>query len=107
MCEYTHFQYPFSVPDPTQLAHPVRVVTGLTSPCVIAFNSQREMIISERISHRIVVLDIKGDMIRTFASCDDSPEEMRLPTCIAVDDMDNIYVSSFDKLQKLNIAVVN
>ena len=65
------------------------------------------MIISERISHRIVVLDIKGDMIRTFGSCDDSPEEMRLPTCIAVDDMDNIYVSSFDKLQKLNIAVVN
>ena len=63
MREYTHFQYPFSVPDPTQLAHPVRVMTGLTCPSGIAFNSQREMIVSERLSHRIVVLDIKGDII--------------------------------------------
>ena len=89
MREYTHFQYPFSIPDPTQLAHPV--------PCGIAFNSQREMIVSERISHRIVVLDIKGDMIRTFGY---SPEEMNYPESIAVDDMDNIYVSSSTKLQK-------
>ena len=94
MREYTHFQYPFSVPDPTQLAHPVRVVSGLTSPCGIAFNSQREMIVSERMNDRIVVLDIKGDIIRTFGS--EGYES------IAVDDMDNIYVSSIhsSKLQK-------
>ena len=101
MREYiTHLQYPISIPDPTQLAHPVRVITGLTSPCGIAFNSQREIIVSERRNHRIVVLDIKGDMIRTFGSCGDSPEKMVLPTCIAVDDMDNVYVSSHHKLQK-------
>ena len=100
MREYTHFQYPFSVPDPTQLAHPVRVVTGLTYPCGIAFNSRREMIVSERESHRIVVLDIKGDIIRTFGSEGYSPEEMMYPESIAVDGMDNIYVSSSTKLQK-------
>ena len=101
MREYTHFQYPFSVPDPTQLAHPVRVVTGLTYPSGIAFNSRGEMIVSEyRINHRIVVLDIKGDIIRTFGSEGYSPEEMIHPESIAVDDMDNIYVSSRDKMQK-------
>ena len=34
-------------PDPTQLAHPVRVVTGLKGPYGIAFNSCGEMIVSE------------------------------------------------------------
>ena len=104
MREYTHFQYPFSIPDPTQLAHPVRVVTGLTYPCGIAFNSRREVIVRECIwgsHHRIVVLDIKGDRIRTFGSCMGfSPEEMIYPASIAVDDMDNIYVRSRHKLQK-------
>ena len=97
MRQYTHFQYPFSVPNPTQLAHPVRVVTGLNSPRGIAFNSQREIIVSEYYKHRIVVLDIKGDMVRTFGS---EGEEMIYPAGIAVDDMDNIYVRSRHKLQK-------
>ena len=81
----------------------MRVVTGLTYPSGIAFNSRGEMIVSEyRISHRIVVLDIKGDMIRTFGSEGYSPEEMIHPESIAVDDMDNIYVSSRDKMQKFS-----
>ena len=87
-------------PDPTQLGSPVRVVKQLNRPYGIAFNSRGEMIVSERDGHQVSVFDVGGRKIRTFGSYDDRPEQMISPTGIAVDDTDNIYVSSEHKLQK-------
>ena len=94
---------PFTItvyPDPTQLGRPVRVVTGLDMPYGIAYNSRGEMIVSECNGHLVSIFDIRGQKIRTFGSPGDSPDQMINPTGIAVDDMDNIYVSSQHKLQK-------
>ncbi|CAI8054909.1 E3 ubiquitin-protein ligase TRIM71, partial [Geodia barretti] len=94
---------PFTVtvyPDPRQLGHPVRTVTGLVKPYGIAFNSHQEMIVSECGGHRLSIFDIRGQKIRTFGSRGDSPDQMKYPTGIATDDTDNIYVSSEHKLQK-------
>ena len=101
--EYGHSQYPFTMtlyPDPTQLGHPVRVATGLDCPNGIAFNSRGEMIVSEFFGHQIAIFDIRGQRIRTIGSEGDSAEQMRFPAGVAIDDMDNIYVSSKHKLQK-------
>ena len=87
-------------PDPTQLGRPVRVVTGLNKPYGIAFNSCREMIISECNDHQMSICDIRGKKSRIFGSCGYSPEQMKCPRSIAIDDADNIYVSSDHKLQK-------
>ena len=86
--------------DPTQLGSPVRVVKQLSSPYGIAFNSRGEMIVSERYGHQVSVFDVGGRKIRTFGSRGDRPEQMILSAGIAVDDTDNIYVSSDHKLQK-------
>ena len=94
---------PFTVtvyPDPTQLGHPVRVVTGLNGPYDIAFNKCGEMIVSECDGHRVSIFDIRGQKIRTFGSHGDSPDQMKFPAGIVIDDTDNIYVSSNHKLQK-------
>ena len=94
---------PFTVtvyPDPGQLGLPVRTVTGLNSPYGIAFNSHQEMIVSEWGGHRLSIFDITGQKIRTFELHDDSPDQMKYPKGIAIDDTDNIYVSSEHKLQK-------
>ena len=94
---------PFTVtvyPDPRQLGHPVRTVTGLGQPYGIAFNSHQEMIVSERWGHRLSIFDIRGQKIRTFGSHGDSPDQMKRPAGIATDDTDNIYVGSYHKLQK-------
>ena len=94
---------PFTItvyPDPTQLGHPVRVLTGLKKPYSTAFNSCGEMIVSECGGHRISIFDIKGQRIRTFSSRGNRPERMEYPRSIAIDDTDNIYVSSNHKLQK-------
>ena len=95
---------PFTVTvylDPTQLGHPVRVVTDLNHPYGIAYNSQEEMIVSEWGGHRVSIFKIRGQgKIRTFGSHGDRPHEMRYPAGIATDDADNIYVSSWHKLQK-------
>ena len=85
-------------PDPTQLGRPVRIVTDLNSPYGIAYNSRGEMIVSE--CHRVSIIDNRGKKIRTFGSRGDSPDQMIFPACIAIDDMDSIYVSSDHKLQK-------
>ena len=90
---------PFTVtvyPDPKQLGHPVRTVTGLVRPCGIAFNNREEMIVSERGADRLYILDTRGQKIRTFGPRGD----MIFPAGIAKDDSGNIYVSSQHKLQK-------
>ena len=87
-------------PDPTQLGSPVRVVKQLNSPHGIAFNSRGEMIVSEHYGRQVSVFDDRGRKIRTFGSRGDRPEQMIYPAGIAVDDTDNIYVSSDHKLQK-------
>ena len=94
---------PFTVtvyPDPTQLGRPARVVTDLNGPYAIAFNKCGEMIVSEYCGHRVSIFDIRGQKIRTFGSRGDSPDQMLYPAGIAIDDTDNIYVSSLHKLQK-------
>ena len=94
---------PFTVtvyPDPKQLGHPVRTVTGLDRPYGIAFNNREEMIVSERRGHRLSILDTRGQKIRTFGSRGDSPHHMNGPKGMATDDSGNIYVSSYHKLQK-------
>ena len=87
-------------PDPTQLGRPVRVMTDMNMPFGIAFNSRREMIVSEMGAHKVSVFDIRGQRVRTFGSHGNRPEQMQDPAGIAVDDMDNIYVGNFYKLQK-------
>ena len=94
---------PFTVtvyPDPKQLGHQVRTVTGLDRPYGIAFNNREEMIVSECRGHRLSILDTRGQKIRTFGSRGDSPHQMIYPAGIATDDSGNIYVSSYHKLQK-------
>ena len=86
--------------DPTQLGSPVGVVTDLISPYGIAINSCGKMVVTERGGHQVSVFDIRGRRVRTFGSRGDRPEQMILPAGIAVDDVDNIYVSSCHKLQK-------
>ena len=91
---------PFTItvyPDPTQLGRPVRVVTDLDRPYDIAYNSRGEMIVSEWGGDRVSIFDIRGQKIGSHG---DSPDQMINPRGIAVDDMDNIYVSSEHKLQK-------
>ena len=78
----------------------MRVVTDLNYPYGIAYNSRGEMIVSEWNGHRVSIFDIRGQKIRTFGSNGDSPDQMKYPQGTAVNDMDNIYVSSWHKLQK-------
>ena len=94
---------PFTIttyPDPTQLGSPVRVMTDLKEPYGITFNSRGELMITEHGGHRVSVFDTKGQRIQKLGSHGDRPEQMKYPAGIAVDDTDNIYVSSQHKLQK-------
>ena len=95
---------PFTVTvylDPTQLGHPVRVVTNLAGPYGIAYNSQEEMIVSELGGHRVSIFEIRGPgKIRIFGSRGDRPHDMIYPRGITSEGADNIYMSSCHKLQK-------
>ena len=84
-------------PDPTQLHYPVREVTDLQYPYGIAYNSRREIIVSEWGADRVLIIDNETQKRR---SCGHSRDKLISPTGIAIDNMDNIYVSSWHKLQK-------
>ena len=90
---------PFTVTvyrKPTQLGHPVTVVTDLDRPHAITYNSQDEMIVSAWGDSKLSIFEIRGQgKIGTFGS-----HEMVHPAGIATDDHDNIYVSSCHQLQK-------
>ena len=94
---------PFTItvyPDPTQLGHPVRVVLDLDRPYGVACNGCGELIVSEWLGHQIAIFDIRGQRIQTFGSKGNGAEQMISPKAIAIDDTDNIYVTSCHKLQK-------
>ena len=94
---------PFTVtvyPDPKQLGHPVRTVTGLDGAYGIAFNNREEMIVSECVAHGLCILDTRGQRIRTFGSHGYCPHQMIYPRGVATDDSCSVYVSSLHKLQK-------
>jgi exonuclease VII large subunit len=95
--------FPVTVyPDPTQIGCPVQIMTDLTRPYCIAFNSHKEMVVSERYSHQLSIFDSTGKKIQTFGSRGDAPDQMLEPAGIVIDAADNIYVSSCHKLQKFN-----
>ncbi|CAI8020673.1 E3 ubiquitin-protein ligase TRIM71 [Geodia barretti] len=85
---------------PSQLGQPKKVVAGLSTPYGITFNKQEEMIVSEMVSHRISVFDRRGQKVRVFGSRGDAPHQMKYPRGLAIDDADNIYVTSEHRLQK-------
>ena len=94
---------PFTVtvyPDPRQLGHPVRTVTGIDGPRGIAFNGYQDMIVSEWGQNKLSIFDIKGQKIRSFGSFGSGPSQMIYPKTIVTDNANNIYVSSDHKLQK-------
>ena len=78
----------------------MRTVTGLDWPYGIAFNSRGEAVISEHFGARVSIFGKIGQKIQTFGSHGDSVHQMIGPAGIAIDGMDNIYVSSVHKLQK-------
>ena len=78
----------------------MRVVTGMNEPFGIASNSCGEMIVSEKGAYKVSVFDIRGQRVRTFGSEADRPDKLDHPAGIAINDMDNIYVGNFYKLQK-------
>ena len=92
---------PFNVtvyPDPKQihLAIPT-IVNDMRTPYSIVFNSRKEMLVSEKLRHKISVFD--REKRKTEKSCN---RDMIYPQGMAIDDKDNIYVSSSNKLQKFN-----
>ena len=89
-------------PDPTQLGSPLRVVTDLRRPYGVAVNSRSEMVVTEWSGHRVSLLDVQGQRVRAFGSRGDMPEQMIRPAGIAIDKVDNIYVSSCNKLAVVN-----
>ena len=86
--------------DPTQLDHLVRTVTRLNWPYGIAFNSCEEMVVAECGSNKVSVFNNSRRRIRSFGSKGSRPQNMIVPAGIAIDDNDNVYVSSQHKLQK-------
>ena len=98
---------PFTVvvyPDPTQLAHPVRVVTGLNNPFGVGFTSSGDMVASEEMGYKVSIFDSRGRIIRTFGTSKDREDNMIFPKGIAIDEADNIYVCSNDQVGKFSVT---
>ena len=94
---------PFSItvyPNPTQLGYTLNVMKNVITPHNIAVNSCGKFVISERADHQIAIFDPNGRRVRTFGTNSTNPDGMKRPRGIAIDDTDNIYVSSENKLQK-------
>lgn len=85
-------------PDPTQLAFPLRTVSGLDMPYGIAISISGEMVISESGGCRVSIFDSEGRKIQKFGS--HGGHLMASPAGVAIDNMDNIYLTSEHKLQK-------
>ena len=97
---------PFAVSikiPPTQLGTPVQVIEGLKKPYCIAINSDSELIVSEKRSHKICVYTRRGEKKCEFGSEGMGNGEFKNATGIAVDKSDGcIFVADTDnhRIQK-------
>lgn len=73
----------------------MKTLNHLNFPYGIAFTRRREMIITQRNVDQVLI-SVKDQTIEPM-----STEKMAFPKGIAIDEEDNIYVSSEHKLQKL------
>ena len=79
---------------PTQLGTSVQVIRGLNKPYCIAINSDSELIVSERDSHKISVYTRRGEKKHEFGSEGEGKGEFKYPTGVAVDMSDGcIFVA--------------
>ena len=88
-------------PDPKELVKPVGVIRSLRTPYSICFNVKGEMIVSEKLKHQISTFT-KAPRRKDRSRCFGGKELMMFPQGIAIDNKDNIYVTSTHKLQKFN-----
>ena len=94
--------FPVTVyPDPTTLSLPDRIVPDLNKACGIAINTQGEMIVSEFHSHKLSIHNTTTLKIRRCQS-GDNQFKIDHPRGIAIDDAENIYVTSKNMLQKFS-----
>ena len=107
-------------PDPTQLQFPLWNVTGLNNPKGIAIDRHGDMIVSEWELDQVSLLDRFGKRLlsygvncaqlhrndlakRIFCYFDDDPKErLSNPVGLTVDDNDNLFVVTTDKIMKFN-----
>ena len=88
---------------PTQLGTPVQVIERLNEPYCIAINSESELIVSERGSHKISVYTRRGENKYAFGSEGKGDGELKCPIGVAVDKSDGcIFVadSNNNRIQK-------
>ena len=78
----------FAKIHPFQLGKPVRVVEGMNRPWGIALNSKQQLVVAELFGKKVTVFDRDGKKVQTI-TC----EKFSLPSGVAVDKDDNIYVS--------------
>ena len=79
---------------PTQLGTPVQVIRGLNGPYCIAINSDSELIVSERDSHKISVYTRRGEKKHEFGSEGKGKGEFKFPIGVVVDKADGcIFVA--------------
>ena len=79
---------------PTQLGTPVQMIEGLKKPFCIAINSDSELIVSERDSHKISVYTRRGEKKHEFGSYGEGKGEFEYPKGVTVDKSDGcIFVA--------------
>ena len=86
--------------NPTQVGHPVSIVSNLTRPYGVAVNSHDEIVVTEFRPCQVSVLDHSGKKLRTFGSPGDEPGQMISPAGVAIDNADAVFVTSQHKIQK-------
>ena len=87
----------------TQLGTPVQEIRGLNGPYCIAINSDSELIVSERSSHKISVYTRRGEKKHEFGSEGKGRGEFKCPIGLAGDKSDGcIFVADWnnDRIQK-------
>ena len=89
------------IPSPEIRGTPVNIISGLNGPFCVVITKNEEIVVAEKDSHRITILNKEGKKVKSFGTKGTKEGQFTYPRGVAISHDGHILVTDEHRLQKL------
>ena len=89
------------IPSPEMRGKPVNIISGLNKPFCVAITKNEEIVVAEKDSHCITILNKEGKKVKSIGTYGTKEGQLTNPRGVAISHDEHILVTDNHRLQKL------